>query len=73
MKNATGDSAFPTCVSADQDGGLNHGKPGMTLRDWFAGMIIQGRCQGGWVPGDDAKIASECYKLADAMIAARSN
>jgi hypothetical protein len=43
------------------------------MRDWFAGMIIQGRCQGGWVPGDDAKIASECYKLADAMIAARSN
>lgn len=49
----------------------NAGSPGMTLRDWFAGMALQ------WlVPADDAdcyaKQAKLAYEQADAMIAARA-
>jgi hypothetical protein len=73
MKNATGDSAFPTCVSADQDGGLNYGKPGMTLRDWFAGMALSGMMSGGWVPYSEKDTAERLYRIADAMIAERNN
>jgi len=47
--------------------------PGMTLRDWFAGMALQ-----GMVPGRESMLAREyaiyakdAYAYADAMIEAR--
>jgi hypothetical protein len=45
---------------------------GMSLRDHFAGLALQGICASG-PTGDstDAKIACEAYNLADAMIKAR--
>jgi len=42
MAKQDGGPAFPTCVSADTDGGLSRGDPGMTLRDWFAGQALIG-------------------------------
>ncbi len=43
--------------------------PGMSLRDWFAGQFLTtveiiGRADG-------KEISSACYKMADAMLAAR--
>ncbi|MDH0287703.1 hypothetical protein N7414_01140 [Pseudomonas sp. GD04087] len=51
---------------------------GMTLRDYFAGKVVQGFMAGyysnpescGWSNED---IAKEGYKLADAMLAARES
>ncbi len=46
------------------------GESGMTLRDWFAGMALQGILAGG---GDyDAGLMErEAYQRADAMLAAK--
>jgi len=40
------------------------------LRDWFAGMALQGMLAGfpGW---DDERVATLAYTQADAMLAAR--
>jgi len=46
--------------------------PGMELRDWFAGMAMQGILAGrtGWVDYD--RVTLESYAYADAMIEHRS-
>jgi hypothetical protein len=62
-----GGSAFPTMKSAYQL------QSGMTLRDWFAGMALQGEV-GAWtapIDGNEQTIAERCYRLSDAMLAAR--
>lgn len=50
--------------------------PGMTLRDWFAGMALQGML-GGSAPDidwPDPEVAAEkCFAYADAMLAERDN
>ena len=66
-----GGSAFPQAWEA---------YPGMTLRDWYAGMAMQGFIAGlrGSVLDElspqDAKalLVSESYGVADAMLEARS-
>lgn len=48
---------------------------GMSLRDWFAGQVLAGMCGGGWRPDDNEAretLARDAYKVADAMLAARS-
>jgi len=67
-----GGPAFPT-VSAS----VHMPHHGMSLRDWFAGMAITmvgDRCGSdpllaGEQPPD--KYARQCYRMADAMLAAR--
>lgn len=67
-----------------QDGGqaFPHGNPthggdiGMTLRDWFAGMALQGIITTSAHPmfcvtGIEAEAAKTAYAIADAMIAER--
>ena len=51
---------------------------GMSLRDWFAGMALQGNLASqsievGYYDGIECwkKAASDAYKAADAMLAAR--
>ena len=48
---------------------------GMTLRDWFAGMALPGVInKGGLFDSDEVprnEIAEYCYRMADAMLAAR--
>lgn len=64
-----GGPAFPT-----QDGPLSNGKPGMTLRDWFAGQVLQGLASDGdyfWSHSTNV-VAGAYYEIADAMIRARS-
>jgi len=45
---------------------------GMTLRDWFAGMALQGQAHRFGNPYDAREIlAQDCYDIADAMLEAR--
>jgi hypothetical protein len=49
-------------------------EPGMSLRDWFAGMAMQAFLSeyGSDEKEEDQQIAEVVYKLADAMIAERN-
>jgi hypothetical protein len=44
--------------------------PGMGLRDWFAGLAMQGMLASGSQAPDD-RLAAEAYAAADAMLEAR--
>jgi len=50
--------------------------PGMSLRDWFAGMALQGFCSQTDAVGQRTwymKYATRCaYEMADAMLAERN-
>ncbi len=80
MSESNGGYAFPM-PEACTDLGSNPAQYGMTLRDWFAGMALQGML--AW-PGDNQigsaigngtfdNVAGDAYSYADAMIAARNN
>ena len=58
-------SAFPRVETTPHA----HVDEGMTLRDYFAGQAIAAKGAGDYF--SNADLASDCYKLADAMIAAR--
>lgn len=62
MKNLEdcGNPAFPTF-----DGDTYNG---MSLRDWFAGMALQGRL----AAGQRVHVESDAYEDADAMLKARN-
>lgn len=67
-KTDNGGPAFPKDLRGRR--GDNPEPPGMTLRDWFAGMALQGLNVYGYgdSPEDLARLA---WKDADAMLAAR--
>ena len=50
---------------------------GMSLRDWFAGQALAGHEYYGWTPPSKdeneyaATLASQIYRVADAMLAER--
>ena len=50
------------------------GEPGLTLRDWFAGQVLQGLVSDGKRYEDSSveDVAVHCYEMADAMLKARS-
>lgn len=62
-----GGSAFPF-AEATTDFSVS---PGMTLRDWFAGMALSTMREPEY--NSFEKIADIAYKTADAMLAARNN
>jgi hypothetical protein len=78
MPKETGGHAFPGPFTG-HCGDENHAGPcgcyldhGMTLRDWFAGMALQGRLANAafdTVPKE--AWAREAYRYADAMITER--
>ena len=46
--------------------------PGMSLRDWFAGMALQGQLSDSYVrPESKQELAENCYSWADAMLTER--
>jgi hypothetical protein len=56
------------------DGMLNYESKGMTLRDYFAGQALMGYLSGRnehSLNTRPADLAPDCYKYADAMMAAR--
>jgi len=65
-----GGPAFP---HDNQELGGQHriAQPGMSLRDWFAGMALQG-IMVSWPQGSGfANAVEDAYNVADAMIAQR--
>jgi len=69
-----GGPAFPVQDEVYGNGERQYGSNGMTLRDWFAGMALQGIIQvlhRGIRPQDIELMSRDCYGLADAMLAAR--
>lgn len=76
MKDTT-TPAFPTL---EAHVGFNLGKPGMTLRDYFAARIMASLLQtasgvhvGVDYPEQNKNFALAAYALADAMMEARSS
>lgn len=74
-------AAFPTPILGSE-GTLLGCVHGMSLRDWFAGMALNGKlasesadfiCRGNADKGltREDVMAIDCYKLADAMLKAR--
>lgn len=70
-----GGSAFPLAGSSDYSYAP---QDGMSLRDWFAGMALQGNLASqsievGYYDGIECweKAASDAYRAADAMLAVR--
>ena len=62
-------------MSAIDDGGPAFPTPyrdkGMSLRDWFAGMAMPAVCLEAVGELSESQIASDAYRIADAMLAAR--
>lgn len=76
-----GGHAFPPGIAVDHAGDTYHGPYGMSLRDWFAGQIINGivsnreqwlayMADRGAIPAE-TYVAEVSYDLADAMLKAR--
>lgn len=69
-----GGHAFPTAKQWNQMGCVADAYPGMSLRDWFAGMALQGVLGADFDFFSEEKFsyaAENAYGFADAMIAAR--
>jgi hypothetical protein len=72
-----GGPAFPIQPFTQPNGEFDWGRDGMSLRDWFAGMALQGLLaanpQSSLLTAEnvDRVMAEEAYKSADAMLAAR--
>jgi len=67
-----GGPAFP--LREEDGGGGYYQHVGMSLRDWFAGKALEGIVQGinkSIRFYDIPKLATDCYGIADAMLAAR--
>lgn len=79
-----GGMAFPCEQHETLDGTWNQTfDPGMSLRDWFAGMALQGLLSAdiakkanpklpAWCEPEDGELAGVAYGVADAMIKARN-
>ena len=72
-----GGPAFPVPASFRDEAVLNYTEFGMSLRDWFAGMALQGSLANSNVescpPEELPEAAKRIYRIADAMLAARSS
>lgn len=81
MTPADGGQAFPFVHWKSPDEMMSYGhNPGMSLRDWFAGMALSGMLasttENDWDVGNlDAvvrrNVVSEAFRVADAMLVAR--
>ena len=67
MSDKTIEPVFQTI----HNGSTLPGERGMPLRDWFAGMAMQGLLADSSIHGTHAEIANNAYGFADAMLKAR--
>lgn len=75
MPSFSNQSAFP-CAYSDTDS-CGNVKPrfyqiGMSLREWYAGMAMQGMLASGRHLANDPYIAKEAFGVADEMLAYES-
>lgn len=72
-KEQNGGPAFPVQHYVNSDGETFTSEPtGMLLRDWFAGMVLNGLIEQGDLVKYPAKVlASDAYEMADAMLRER--
>lgn len=76
MNTNDGGPAFPIPARTEDDGVMqisHQGAPGMSLRDWFAGMALAGHVGDG-IPGSHHQplfTASEVWNFAEAVMAER--
>lgn len=73
--NATNPPAFPQAITIlDGRPTISPGEldTGMSLRDWFAGMALQGKFAAGHSTESYTETAGWCYQAADAMLAERA-
>ena len=71
MSHPDGGPAFPRMAFRGFGDIPSHlGTPGMTLRDWFAGMALQGIVADSASSGEwsEDRIATYAYQLANAML-----
>ena len=73
VKIDDGGTAFPLVIP---EPGFQYHEAGMSLRDWFAGMALQGFCSNGVDTQTHGEFyvqiaVSQAYKIADAMLKAR--
>ena len=69
------DQAYATGMSLCDGTAVCAAGTGMSLRDWFAGMALQGMfasCREDWDETDFDITAEMAYQSADAMLAARN-
>jgi len=65
-------TAFPTLFYNRTTGEPNGHDSGMTLRDYFANSVLQGKMSTEFIGySSDKDIAEHCYQLADAMLKQR--
>ena len=66
-----GGPAYPTpdVIGAESAQLWESGKPGMSLRDWFAGQIMAGALTS--LKNRHGRMAKDAYAMADALLAAR--
>lgn len=64
-----GGQAFPTHYQERGGAPIDY-NDGMTLRDWFAGMAMQGICANPEIVTTPAQRARLAFEVADAMVAA---
>ena len=75
MSNSTENPfVFPDPMAANPErcGVSDLCEKGITLRDWFAGQALAGKC--GWedaIGVESKKLADEAYVIADAMLKRR--
>lgn len=72
-KELAGGSAFPhlTATQEGREEAVHFGDPGMTLRDWFAGLAMQGMIAN---PNDNnrkTELVMHAFQYADHMLAER--
>ena len=68
-KIETGGPAFPILAEQADDGWAH---VGMTLRDYFAAKVMQTMCEEVSRYDQFKSVANDAYKMADAMLKARS-
>jgi hypothetical protein len=88
MNDGTKNDGGPAFPQPCTEGGYAANSPyniaggGMTLRDWFAGVALQGLLSGGAARRDNklvdadgnfARLENAAYGFADAMLAARDS
>jgi hypothetical protein len=67
-ENLNNPSAFPWVVD---DGEKVKGQKGMTLRDYFAAMAMQGMLANSEWGGSYISVSGDAYRMADKMLEAR--